>query len=530
MKHFKNFLFNINTSIFIFINSFYWVVPITWGIVIIYISPRFGSEYSPDSFAYYLIGKNITSGLGYVSQAVRDFYMGMTLEFYQPSRSFPPLMPILIGVFDKIFLVGISSGLFVNILILFGIFNIHFHFSKIIAGKYFWLIFLVLPFFILNNDSNSSFVAEIVSGRSIPLSVMIYSLILLIICSPKKISLLKSFLIGLLLGCMYLTRFDSLIFCIFLTIYLIIKKAISIRWISYGLCISIIPWLLRNIFAYGNPFASDNTITALSTYPSIVQISWFENIPLLKDNPNLWATQRLNYIVENIKIMIKLFIPLGGFFTILIFIIGSILPIFSKNMRIYIDIAWIWLLSNIIAISLTPYHDARYFSLSVFIVLVSCLLIIVSMILKININTVKNNNNLVINKIESKIQWFLITVFLIISLMIVNYFVKSKIKLGDTNSVIYKCLNDGFKEQIFETNLVAYMHAEHLAYYSNWKTIYTPLNITEVNNDFIAWSSKLKVSYIIVPEGSKFSKHPLITIKKNACGMELLDLTKLGKI
>jgi hypothetical protein len=528
MKILKEWFLNIENALFVFVRSCYWLVPLTWGMIIVYISPRFGSEYSPDSFAYYLIGTNFISGFGYVSQAIRDFYLQATPEFYQASRSFPPLMPIIVGIVDKVFSKGISSGLLVNIFALLAMFHAHFLFSRKVAGRYFWVAFLALPFFVFNNDSRDSFVAEIVSGRSIPLAALFYTLILLII-SSQKITRQKSFSLGVLLGMLYLTRFDSLIFCLLLVGFIKLEKITNIRWVIYGILISIIPWLVRNTIVFGNPFASDNSITAFSTYPSIVQISWFDNIPLLRDNPKLWATQRITYVIDNIKIVIGLFTPIGGFVTITLSTLGLLLPNISKSIKTYIVIAWLWLLANIMAVSITPYHDARYFSLSVFVIGMSAVLTVISLLLNRGGIELKMNDDAIIgNTLPQKNQWILVAILLISSIGVVNYFVKSKIKAGDTNSSAYQCLYDGFKDEIHKNDLIAYRSAENLAYYSNWRTIYTPLNLAEPDKQFVSWKLKLNVSYAILPEGSSIAKHPQVTIKKKACGVLLVDLTKLS--
>ena len=232
----NNHLEEFTKALILFGRSFYWLVPVSWAIVITYISPRFGFAYSPDSYAYYLIGTNFTSGFGFASQAIRDFYLQITPEFYLPSRSFPPLMPILIGLCDKFFSKGISSGLFVNIFVLLAMIHTHFLLSRKISGKYFLLIFLALPFFL----NKTNFVDEVISGRSIPLVAFFYSLIVLII-SHQNITRYKAFLLGSLIGMLYLTRFDSLIYCLILLVFLKLDNIKNTPWIVFGFLISIIP-------------------------------------------------------------------------------------------------------------------------------------------------------------------------------------------------------------------------------------------------------------------------------------------------
>lgn len=528
LKMIYNQFAQIQRSLLTFVESGYWLVPITWGLVIISISPRFGSAYSPDSFGYYLIGSNFVAGLGYVSQAIRDFYLHASPDFFQSSRSFPPLMPILIGITDALTGKGITSGLLVNIFVLLAMFHVHFLLSKQIASRYFWVVFLTLPIFIFNNDSGDSIVAEIVTGRAIPLSGLLLIGVALTICN-EEVTKRRSFILGILLALMYLNRFDALVFCAFTIGYLAFKKHTNLRWVIYGLVLVVTPWLFRNLITFGNPFATDNSITAISTYPSIAQISWFENhIPLLRDDPNLWATQRVSYLITNIKIFIGLFSQLGGFLTIVISALGLLLPNIPSKIKSFNVIAWLWLLTNLITVSLTPYHDARYFSLSVYAIGVSAMLTILAALMRRSGKQEELSEGIHADySIVHKLQWKLIVITLLLTILLANYFVRSKISAGDTNATGYRQIYNEFKNEVAENDLVAYSLAENLAYYSKWRTIYLPLNCTDANADFISWKSKWNVRYAILPEGSSIGKHPQVVVKKRALGAILVDLKNL---
>jgi hypothetical protein len=522
-KFLNSHLLKSTKALIFFGRSFYWLVPVSWAIVIAYISPRFGFEYSSDSYAYYLIGTNFTSGLGYASQAIRDFYLQITPEFYLPSRSFPPLMPILIGLCEKVFSKGISSGLLVNIFILLAMIHTHFLVSRKISGKYFLLIFLALPFFLIKTN----FVEEVISGRSIPLVAFLYSLIILII-SHQNTTKYKSLLIGILMGMLYLTRFDCLIFCLMLLVFLKLDNIKNTQWVVFGFLISIIPWSIRNIIVFGNPFASDNSITALSTYASIVPISWFEHIPQLQDNPSLWITQRITYTIQNVKILLELSNQIGGFLSIALSLYGLWSLKISKSIKTYITISWIWVFSNLITVSITPYHDARYFSFSTFLILTSALLTLISLISLKNIIGLQKFDYATIGKKQTQKFQLILSVFsLLLIFVLVNHFVMSKIKFEDKNSASLICLRNAFNGEINNNSLIAFKAAEHLAYYSNWRTIYMPLNLQYPDKDFISWKSKLNVSYAILPETSDILKHPQVIIKKKACDFVLADLTEL---
>ena len=523
MKLLKLWLFTLKNESLIFARSRYWLVPATWGLVIFLLSPRFGTTYSPDSYAYYLIGTNFISGFGYVSQAIRDFYLQFSPDFFQPSRSFPPLMPILVGITDKLFPLGISSGLLVNIVVLLAMLHVHFFFSKKFSGKFFWIIFLALPVLFFRNNG---FIAEILAGRSIPLVGFLYTFIILII-SSHTITVRKSFLLGALLGLLFLTRFDSLIFCFLFVGFLYFFKIAHLRWVIFGWLIVLSPWLVRNIIVFGNPLASDNSITVFSTHPAMVQISWFENIPMWGDNPGLWVTQRLSYVYENSKIIFRLFFRIGGPLTIALAALGLYIPNTPKIIKIYTAVAWLWLISNVVAVSLTPYHDERYFSLSVFAVGLSALLIALNWLFNKKRKKLNRNGDSITGATSSQTNhWIYLVMVLSVAIGLGGYFVKPKIVAGDINSNTHQCVYNEFKNEITRDHLVAYTMAEQLAYYSQWKTIYLPLNLTEPDEHFLSWKLKFNVSYAILPEGSNLAKHPQFTMKKKACGFVLVDFTK----
>ena len=79
------------------ITPYFLIVPLSWLVLMVYYSPTFGYDYSRDTYGYYLVSKNIFSGEGFSSSALRDFYLTNFDNFF-PTRSFPPLWPTLIGL------------------------------------------------------------------------------------------------------------------------------------------------------------------------------------------------------------------------------------------------------------------------------------------------------------------------------------------------------------------------------------------------------------------------------------------------
>lgn len=498
------------------------LVPLSWAIVIVYISRKFGTAYSPDSFAYYLIGNNFISGLGYVSQTIRDFYQPISLDYFQPSRSFPPVMPIVVALVGKLTGLGITSGLVANIVIMLAAFHLYFHLSKRLLEKYWLPIFLLLPFFIL---TNAPFVDEIVSGRSIPLA-MLCILGVLYIVSADDISPRSQFLLGVILGILYLTRFDALVFCVFfIGGYLIFSRRARKGGIVLGFLLVLAPWIIRNLIEFGTPLASDNSITAISTFPNIVQICYFvDGVPTLKENLGLWMVQRAGYLIENIKISLGMLLPYGIVLPLLVSGVGLYLLRANKKLRSMIAISWVWWISNLAVISLTPYHDARYFSISTFLMAFSASLVLITFLTKYRSIREATNDRVPSAATHMTNRLSMITAILVISLL-TAYAIKSRIQLGDIKSANYIQIYSNFRTVVGSNDLVAiFGGADHLAYYSSWRTIYMPLNIDKPDQAFLSFVSKFDVKYAIVSADSNFARSTLFPIKGLSGNWLLLDV------
>lgn len=503
-----------------FLKSGYWLIPIAWGVVVISASPSFGYLYSPDSMGYILIGNNLLSGLGYTSQAIRDFYIENLSAFSEPSRSFPPLLPSLIGIVDKIFGKGISSGLLVNIFALLALLHVHYLVSKELFGKYFYAIFLVLPFFAL---ANNPFIEEVVSGRSIPLATLLVSCLIYLVTRNDG-NRLSALFMGGTLGLLYLTRADTLIFCFLMLIYCAVRstnKQYTFMLLA-GLSIIVAPWTIRNLLTFGQFFASDNSVTALSTFQSTVPLCYFENgIPSWRDNPNLWATQRIGYFTENIKIIIELLKPFGGIYVLLIAAVGLVSTKVSKHVKPLFILTLVWLLSHTLAVSFTPFHDHRYFSVSVFLLAVCAAATIMSFVVTLEIQTHASASR----RLLPKWHYLLPMLTLIISVSAVNYFVQDAINRGNAYAASYRKIYEDLKGLVSSKDRVAYADAEHLAYYSTWRTIYLPLNTQQLDDPaFIAWKTKFDVTFVLVPNNWMMLKHRMAVVVGTSGDMSLLDL------
>jgi len=503
------------------------VVILIWIILTILMYHKIATVYSPDSYAYHLLGLNLISGEGYVSPALRDFYLPIGDNILQPSRSFPPLYPFLIGLYEKVFAYGIVDGVMINIYILLGILIIY---KNLIESLFKYpltnFIFLLLPLYML---IDRSFIDEIVSGRSIPLFTILLISIITIEIKYNR-SQLTSIIIGILLALLYLTRFDVLLFITIFFIYYFFSSKRKIFFFSLFISFSIIlsPWIIRNLFTFNSLLVTDNLLTVLSTYPSVVPICFFgPSIPMIINDPFLWIFQRIHYLFINIlRLKLAIFV-----FALAVYLFykkhssliklnksSLVLLIFKKmkkEEKTFFLLSFAYTISHLFSVSLTPYHDKRYFFLSSFFILLNAIIIIQK---TLPIQTIKNTSK----KINLKLN--VISIILFTSFSVIIFL--SIPKKNDVNQSTYTEIYNAFQFSILPSDRIAFENAEHLAYYTGWHTIYLPLNILTIDKNFINWKNKFKVHYAIVLNTSTLKSNPRIIIKETKKYL-LLDLSNL---
>ena len=507
-------------------SPYFLIVPLSWIVLMVYYSPKFGFSYSRDSYGYYLIGKNLFSGEGYTSPVLRDFYLTHFDNFF-PSRSFPPLWPILIGLLDKIIHNGIASGLVINLAVTYGVLFSWFKFS-LRFDKAVFILFGSLLFFLFVNEP---FSAEILSGRSVPV-VLLCLIVLLNVLSSDNLSKSHYFIAGALLGLISLTRTDCLLFTLGAPLVILLRKDAHLRavvTIYAGMFLTLLPWLIRNIWVFGTPLASDNALTAMSTYPAVIPINYFEGAPpLLTEDYKLWAAQRIQYLLVNIKNLNAMLAPLGGWIIIACSLIGFFISISNakinfKESCLY-GLTWLWVIANLASVSMTPFPDLRYFSISAFLIMTSGTLTIFNAVSRYS------GSNVPLNETEHKKKkaWLIHSLIGLIAFIfiVISY---SK-ELNRNGSDHYKGLQQAFGTIIKPTDLVGSPDADTQTYYTGWKTIYLPLNLPSADENFMAWAKKWKVRYIIVEQSSPLVTAPDFIQKGTFGSYVLLDIAGISPI
>lgn len=512
-----------------FLRSGYWLVPAAWAALVVHWSSHFGAAYTPDSFAYYLLGHNVFAGHGYASQAIRDFYIGGSAEFFQPSRSFPPLMPLLVGTVDALSGKGIASGLIANLLLTLALFHTYFALAAKLAGRFAWAMFLVLPAFLFFETSPDSLTGEILAGRAMALAALLCCSVLLVLCS-NHITPRRAALLGVLLALLYLTRFDSAVFVAALVAGLAFFKVVPLRWLVGAFLLALAPWLARNLIAFGSPLASDNAITALSTFPSIVPISAFEHdaVPMLWHDPGLWAMQRAENLVINSQTYFGLLTPLGTLAATVVCALAMFSPRSPRPVKILVALAALWTIANLLAVSLTPYHDARYFSLAAFLTLAAAAASLTALAGGCPAPQGTEDPACEHAPAGGSPPRGLALVTLAIAVTLVTPLVAPKIdRLRGAEA--YRQLHERFAGEVGVGDLVASSSPEELAYHSSWRTIYLPLNRPQPDAAFLQWQRKFAVPFALLPPDSPIARHPGVIVKGWANGVILVDLRNMNQ-
>ena len=502
------------------ITPYFLIVPISWLLLMVFYSPTFGYDYSRDTYGYYLVSKNIFSGEWFSSSALRDFYLTSVDNFF-PTRSFPPIWPTLIGFLDKIIDKGIVSSLYVNLAITYAILFTWFKYSlKFDKGAI--VLFGSLLFFLFVNDPFSN---EILSGRSIPV-VLLFLILCFNVLSTDYLSKSRCLIAGILLALISLTRSDCLLFALLAPLTVFARKDGSWRdaiTIYVGLLLTSAPWLIRNLTVFGAPFASDNTLTALSTFPATIPITYFsDGPPLLTEDYKLWAAQRIKYFLDNIKVVNTLLTPLGGWVITAFSLSGLFLSLCNKKSDkqvLFYALTWLWVFCNLASVSLTPFHDHRYFSISAFLIFASGLLTI--------INTTLNNSAFgfsnTVGGSQKKREWLIHGLIGVSALTFIVNTYSEEFKRNGADG--YIGLKEAFSTIIKPGELVGAEDAETQSYYTGWKTVYLPTNTPTVDSNFLAWAKKWKVKYILVDQSSPLISTPQFVQKGTFKTYVLLDIT-----
>lgn len=312
----------------------------------VYLLP--GYWYSPDSFSYYELSKTFFGE--------SKFYEPNTIRSYfdlNHSAAFPLLYPSLLATLNLFFGDNYLNATYYNIVLMissyFLLLNIAKNYTRnIFLSAAFSLSILLFP----------GYIGEVLSGRSIPLSLFIF-LLSFTFYQKEKINLMT-----LLLGFCCLVRFDFLATAIFISLCLSFKekKITPVLFLILGLS----PWIVYSLFYFNTIWVSDNSWVATSSVRSYVTDFPANSSHTIFNDTFAWI-QRIfkNYIYGNYYFARALFTNLLIIcITLLFFKQKKYLTItFKKYLLIFLLIN-----SSLAPFFLSGYFDSRYFYLPILMV------------------------------------------------------------------------------------------------------------------------------------------------------------------
>lgn len=502
-----------------FAKSGYWLIPLLWAVAVVAYAPYFGVYYSPDSYYYALLGRNVVSGHGYMTSIIRENLP--EANFY--SRSYPPVMPLLCGMTDWLLHSGIASGLIVDLLALYGMLHVCYLIGMRFIPRLFYLlpaacfvsVFVVIPM-----------VHELLAGRSIPVAAFLFLMLLWLVTDKEDMSRWRCIVTGTCLGAMYLTRFDVSLFCLALPPFLCWvrredwKKSL---FIYAGLLLAVSPWMVRNVLTFGSLLVSSNWVAVVSVVPSDKPTLMFfkDGVPSGLEQPALWLTQRAGSLVARIGEMVGSFVPYGAFAAvpgIIILCLNCLtLKKYNKNRAVYVFlcVSFLWIAVDLATVAVTLLPDARYFSI---VALLGWLGVAISA----GLIAEEKYKIAAVEAVRHRWAWNLLAGALIIG-VVFSYLYPHILK--DSKQEIFAEAYDAFRPFIEPEAMIACDgYADNFAYYTPWKMIYFPTNAaTPADADFIAWKEHFHVRYLIVMDQSPFLHYSMKILSKSG-PFVLIDL------
>ena len=240
--------------------------------------------YSPDSWALYELSQTV---LG-------DFYRFNHWRSYasasEYSASFPPLYPTLLALIDGLLGTGPRTGLYLAFACFAGFAMV----SEQIGRKVTGAGWIGLGAALVGLLGPNMLLAELGAGRTIPLQLLLFALILSSLLHGAGISLARAAAIGFLAGLAVLNRFDAVLLPLLVTVMILWltrspKRALA-AVAAAGVAVS--PWVAYSLITFGTAFATDNSGIATTLDPAAFVTDWWPAPqPGLADDPAAWAAR-----------------------------------------------------------------------------------------------------------------------------------------------------------------------------------------------------------------------------------------------
>ena len=469
-----------------------------------FLHDRLGEHFSQDSFGYFLLSKNIFSGLGFTSFSARDF----SVEPVWPvvSKSFPPLHPLLVGFVNFITGLGMRSASLISLFFLGGTIVTMFFFTRELDRESWLMLFFA---FVLFFSTNKFYREEMEAGRSIPGMMLFFFLAVMFFLKTldeggRKIK--YEILSGALLAAMLHQRFDQTLFCLaflFFVFFIYKLKGFSTReslvrtgTIAGTFFILSLPWAIRNMVQFGVPFASDNTGSVKTTFTGLFCNSFWlpgKEPPTIFTHPDRWLDQRERFLLRNFDKIVVL--SRSTIYLVPIAVLAMWKTLTFKQ-RVFAFFMVVSFATTLTTISLTPFGDHRYFSLvhlNLFIVLALCIS-----------NAFKSNSTKPIRRF--------VHVTLVLVLLCSTFTGKRGVNIREdffwgnlipnnleVRRLDYKNLNKQLFKYVKGTDILSIKpHAERYTYFTNRRTVYVPSTLGRNQRLLYEWVKRWDVDYMFI--------------------------------
>lgn len=253
---------------------------------------------SPDSWALYDLSRWLWHGE--TVTGIRQYRVGTGLPI-----SHPFFFPFLSGGLDQLFGTGFRSGLVVNI-------------AAILLLP--WLIYLAIKPIAESRKGavfiswgatvglclNWFFLEEVVAGRTIPVAACLVALALrFFFLGAQQRNLVFAIQLGLVLGVLALTRFDTLSFGLILAVgtWLVWAPGRK-RWMALLITtvlflVGYAPYLVYSIQCCGTVLATETRGIAITAPPTSPTTYWPVPPPTLLDAPTIWMERLVRSMLDS---------------------------------------------------------------------------------------------------------------------------------------------------------------------------------------------------------------------------------------
>ncbi len=238
--------------------------------------------YSPDSWALYELSKTVFG----------DFYRFDHWRSYSSaspySASFPPLYPSLIALGDALLGTGPRTGLYLAFACFAAFAMVSERIGRMVTGAA-WIGLGAALIGLLGPDM---LFAELRAGRTIPLQLLLFALILNGLLRGTRIGSTGAAGIGFLAGLAVLNRFDAVLLPLVIAAMIAwLTRKPACAFVALGAsAVAIAPWVIYSLATFGTVFATDNSGTATALDPAAFVTDWWPTPqPGLADDPAAWA-------------------------------------------------------------------------------------------------------------------------------------------------------------------------------------------------------------------------------------------------